>query len=463
MADFNAILSGILGGAGQAGTALAAERQRAEELVRQKVRDALLERQVGLAERQYESGFQDMPVEAIPSMFRTPGMTGTVRVPREQAALYAQLGMKEREKADDLTRRNVVAQALELGTPGQVTEPLHPDEDPEAAAFVSRTPNLPGGPRDRQLAALLRAPGLEKLAEFLLPKERHLVVGDAVYDTSSGEFKRPPPARSTFEPPVGYAPKQFTVGPEGKVSTVYSTPDPMKERQETRRARMDEITLGLMEKFFGGGQPVSGQPQLEPSVSLGSGGPRINLSRTQLGEEDKKALRAYDNILAAVHELDTFSDEEIEKYAGLLNRGARDVKQFLGTIPGLEGLSDARYAHFRALTGRLTGTAFAEGGKQLTPFEASVVFTYTPTGKEVGGPTEFKAKKTQLGQYTLLRRQLVARYAERGVNPATVPDEVWNQQIREGMMAIGLPVPKAPPAPGAKATQRTNDPLGIRR
>lgn len=444
MADFGAILSGILGGVGQAGTALAAERQRAEELARQKVRDALLERQVGLAERQYEGGMVEMPVEAIPSMFRPAGATGSVRLPRETAALYAQLGMKEREKTEDLARRNVVAGTLERGTPGQVTEPLQPGEDPEAAAFVPRTPNVAASPRDRQLAAFMRAPGLEKLAEFLLPKERYIPIEGAIYDTSRDEFKRPP-AGPAFVPPAGYAPKQYTVSPTNKVSTVYATPDPIKERQEARRERMDAITLGLMEKFVGAGTAGGGAAQLEPSVSLGPGGARIGLSRTQLGEEDKKALRAYDNILAAVNELDTFSEEEIGKYAGLLNRGARDVKQFLGTIPGLEGLSDERYAHFRALAGRLTGTAFAEGGKQLTPFEAGVVFTYTPTGKEVGGPTEFKAKKNQLGQYTLLRRQLVARYAERGINPATVPNEVWDQQIREGMTASGLAVPKATP------------------
>ena len=177
---------------------------------------------------------------------------------------------------------------------------------------------------------------------------------------------------------------------------------------------------------------------------------RVTVEPKKLGESDKQALRGYDNILASIGELETFSDQEIDKYAGFLNRGYRDIKQFIGSVPGMEGLSDARYAQFRALSGRLQGTAFGEGGKQLTPFEASVVFAYTPTGKEMGGPTEFRAKTGQLKSYTTIRRQLTARYTERGIDPTTIPNEVWDQEIQKAMAQAGLKAPSDPAqVPGA--------------
>lgn len=363
------------------------------------------------------------------------------------------------EQADRTAQSDFIAKSK--GAPGQLMQTLGMGEDPEAAALLPRT-NATPRMDDRDLAAGLASfrhvdPNLYKL---LAPKE----------PTASQETRviNGRQMRITYDS-SGSVVGQVDIGP---ASDIDERKLELQGRTEERRGRMDDMTTGLIERAMGGDRTLSGAPgapgaaagggQWDPSLSFGPGGAKISLTPRRIGEEDKKALRAYDGILASLNELEGFSDEEVGRYAGFLSRTGRDVKQFAGSIPGLEGLADPRYAKFRALTGRLAGTAFAEGGKQLTPFEAAVVFSYTPTGKEAGGPVEFRAKRDQLKLYTTIRRQLTAHYAERGIDPTTIPDEIWDQQVKQGLglSASGLTPPEGG-APGA--TPAGNDPLGIRR
>jgi hypothetical protein len=242
----------------------------------------------------------------------------------------------------------------------------------------------------------------------------------------------------------------------------------VERAKEDRRAAWDKALgrfLGVSEApgvpsgAPGGG--VLGGPaggvQWDPKVSIGPSGPTISFEQRKLGEEAKKSLKTYDTIIAAVNDFTNYTDAEIDAYSGLWNRGFRDIKQAVGSIPGLQGLglTDDRYARFRALTGRTMGSAFGEGGKQLTPFEANVVFSYTPTGSEPGGPTEFRAKLEQLGKYTRLRRDLTAYYEQRGMDPTLVPAQLWDAQIQEGLKREGVLLPAPRPrgpggAPGAQ-------------
>lgn len=230
----------------------------------------------------------------------------------------------------------------------------------------------------------------------------------------------------------------------------------LKRENNARLAQQAEDTRRMFDMFLGpnagggGGQP--GQPPMRwsPSVSMGQGGPRVTLQPNKIGETEQKALVTYDTILATIRDIKTnFSDQEIEAYTGLLQRPYQDAKMMLSSIPGLGGMADQRYAMYRTMLGRMTGTAFGEGGKQLTPFEAAVVFSYTPTGSERGGSTEVKAKLDNLERYTLLRRALTARYTTAGIDPTTVPNQVWDAELTVGMQNAGVAVPKGK-APSGK-------------
>lgn len=81
--------------------------------------------------------------------------------------------------------------------------------------------------------------------------------------------------------------------------------------------------------------------------------------------------------------LTEFTPEERAKYAGFIKFPVNQLAQVVK--------SDPKFARFQTLVHRAKATAFGEGGKQLTPFEASVVFGFVPTGKELSA-ADFEAK-----------------------------------------------------------------------
>lgn len=110
-----------------------------------------------------------------------------------------------------------------------------------------------------------------------------------------------------------------------------------------------------------------------------------------------------------------FSDQEILKYVGYGRFQAKQLEQFIQTDP--------RFMRFMVLNEQLRGTAFGEGGKQLTPFEASVVFGYTPTGREAWGEY-YLAKLDEIGPRfeMLMKETLGAAKTPRGkYTPSQMP------------------------------------------
>jgi len=103
--------------------------------------------------------------------------------------------------------------------------------------------------------------------------------------------------------------------------------------------------------------------------------------------EVSKDIATYQNTERLVNSLNQFRSEEINEWIGIARRPAQEIARY--------AQGNARYEAFRATVGALKGTAFGEGGKQLTPFEAAVVFLYTPGGDEPNIEA-FMAKTQQL-------------------------------------------------------------------
>jgi hypothetical protein len=176
-----------------------------------------------------------------------------------------------------------------------------------------------------------------------------------------------------------------------------------------------------------------------------------------LTEQDRQKLADHDKILGAIGQLRTFTPEEIQAYSGVLNRPLADIRMGLSSVLGFQ--VDERFTKFRALMGILKGTAFGEGGKQLTPFESSVVFSYTPTGKELGGATEIASKIQYLEAFTKLARQTRLDLARSGKKDISL--DQLDGYIKAAMQASGLPMPNLQPLKaGTKgATPQKGEPV----
>ena len=93
------------------------------------------------------------------------------------------------------------------------------------------------------------------------------------------------------------------------------------------------------------------------------------------------ALRDGGRMVATL--MSEFSPTERAKYAGWFNFKGRQAAQLVA--------QDPKFARFKAVIARGKNMAFGEGGKQLTPMEASVVFGWVPTGDEITA-TDFEEK-----------------------------------------------------------------------
>jgi hypothetical protein len=110
------------------------------------------------------------------------------------------------------------------------------------------------------------------------------------------------------------------------------------------------------------------------------------VQRKPIEETDRVALGAMQTGLRVAKEIrDTFSKDEIAKYVGVFKYPINQWSQFFK--------NDPKFAQFAQLVGQAKSSAFGEGGKQLTPFEAEVVFGWVPTGREIS-VSDFMAKLT---------------------------------------------------------------------
>ena len=121
--------------------------------------------------------------------------------------------------------------------------------------------------------------------------------------------------------------------------------------------------------------------------------------------------------------------EQQQKYVGIVNFPLSKLKQFIDQQ--IKGGSDPAFAQFATQIYLAKQLAFQSGGKQLTPFEASVVFGYTPTGEEMS-VNDFVAKMTEAGVNT---EDLLRRTAE----IATVPRREIKGQVQKSIEQYRVP------------------------
>ena len=94
-----------------------------------------------------------------------------------------------------------------------------------------------------------------------------------------------------------------------------------------------------------------------------------------LESTDRQAIQAMEQTLKAAGSIKSeFTPEEINRYVGFFNKSAREIAQLVN--------QDKKFARLNTLINFIKGSAFSEGGKQLTPFEASITFGHVPTGTE---------------------------------------------------------------------------------
>lgn len=164
-----------------------------------------------------------------------------------------------------------------------------------------------------------------------------------------------------------------------------------------------------------------------------------------LTDTTQKEIVGYNNILSAVKELEKFSPQEVQAYSGLVNRPLADAKN---AVAGMFGKgADQRFLQFKTLMGRMQAEAFAVGGKQLTPFEYSIVTQFTPTGREPGGAAEVQAKLQSFKLFTTIKRDVTLDLARSG--RSYVDPEEMDMRIKQRMQELGIKTPQViPRGPG---------------
>ena len=439
MADFGAILSGILGGVGQAGTALAAERQRSEEMARQKVRDALLERQVGLAERQYgeeqegrlslaDAASRDPRLAPFASFFKVKGGEALAKFLADQV---------QRE------RRQRAGQTIAAGIPN--ADDTMEFTSPEEGAGMSP---VPADPRARAVKAALESGDLDlkEALPFLFPKPT------AVSETTTGFLD---PRTGTITPvpgverpavvvPEGTRP-EVAIDVRGRPSTTYKYPP---ERQPSASQLIDRLTNEYQTLL------ASGVPETDPRAK--NLAQRIN-NQKLVPFEEGGGVRGPMGVVQPPSPKPP-SPGERERLGDLdatiinTNNLVVQANQHRGVLGGL--LSNPIGALRRA-AGPYSATALtAEERKFLANFGVQVA----------------DLKRELIGKQQTIpeMKNLVDALPDKGNVDASVIATL--EAIRDLMVskrqALGNVLEQSNrknPTPGAPAPQRTNDPLGIRR
>lgn len=475
MPGLSPLLAGILGGVGGFGQSLGAslEEQRKEELRRQQLAieqqraDQLVEmqqRQLAQNQGQFEAtqaaAERDRYVQPndIAALFQQLGLKSPVadtmgpsaaRIPA--AALPAILTQAAKQQEIDRDQSNQLRTAAFLkqaqGQPAQLQGQLAEGEDPEAAALIPRTPGRPPLSKWDTTAGLMalghKDAGLKGLMDMLFPAGKF----QAMSENSPGLFNTETGVVTAVDRPGGVAgPPEARPGFEIEVTTDKNGRQSYHERRIT--SGVDHDTLARERGYGSFAQAPTEiqaainrqikQDRIDVSAAQGA----VALSQRPYTDQEQVALGAQNNILASTALLKQFSPEEIAAYTGLINRPIAEAKNALAGL----GLADAdrRFNEFKPIMGRLQGTAFGEGGKQLTGIELAVVQQYTPTGNERGGAPEVMAKVRNLEAFTKIARDTRMYLAKTG-RGAVDADQV-DSMIRQKMAGAGMPIPK--PAPG---------------
>lgn len=185
--------------------------------------------------------------------------------------------------------------------------------------------------------------------------------------------------------------------------------------------------------------PTSSTPGETPEMTKQRLRKQAQIGATPLPEEAAKQQTAAAKISAQADTiLKGFSPEEIDKFAGVFNQPMQKGKSYLQAGAKALGMGSPvdqgerdRFSAWQVALAQLKQVAFDTGGKQLTPFEASVVFGYIPTGNELNGGTEIKQKIENLK--TVLRagadiRMKLAQQGRGNIDPAEL-DKIMQQEL----------------------------------
>lgn len=170
---------------------------------------------------------------------------------------------------------------------------------------------------------------------------------------------------------------------------------------------------------------VAGKIEAEATARTG-GGP--------LDADTRQVVGAMQSAIAVMAEMrKEFTPEQRRDFVGILQNPALRAMQFLK--------ADPQFARFQALLGRLKKAAFEDAGKQMTPFEFSVVQQYVPQGVELSWE-DFEAKL-----------EMGTAYSEMIVNAR----RQFSGTTKGGFAREGVPQPVLA-APGAKNPARPSAP-----
>lgn len=199
-----------------------------------------------------------------------------------------------------------------------------------------------------------------------------------------------------------------------------------------------------------------------------------------LNEQAQKEVKEWGDVLRVLNTVQTeYTVDDIKRYVGYVNREATMLQALVK--------EDPRFMRFLALNEQLRASAFYRGGKQLTPFEAAVVFGFTPDGRErLPGYWQEKAKALrdlanyqvnsaiQMGKsarYLLTPEAMasgkildekVAPMAPEGWRPFTIPS---GDTGGGGAKSTGRPAPsreKTPAYPQASAGEKARAIEGLK-
>lgn len=367
-----AALAGILGGIGQAGGAAASaqdrelkarqvaiEQQRADQLARfEEQRNALLKQQIDA----------QSPVIAplVKAGLLPPSMLegGVERLPTDLLK-SAQTAYAEQVALDRAARQQAGTAAFiqqAKGQPAQLLGQLAEGEDPEAAALIPRSANVPAMGAEDLTAGLIgrgtKATDIAALMKILRPEaaaeQNKLIATDKpIYNPATGKWEMPPKVDlPAITPPLNSRPK-LSVNEKGEPSTAYEN-EPWQweiargaladkgwrpEMPGYRAAFFDAVSQ-LTPVTEGGGaatrsqgipSPTGGQPQQTPTVITGPPRPVSDATaRTVAGAE--MASQAIQRLLK------TARDPEVQAYLGPFDqyRSAAQRKApnaMLGEVP----------------------------------------------------------------------------------------------------------------------------------
>ncbi len=377
-----------------------------------------------------------------------------------QQALDLQRRQQDLQNAQRMTDVPALFKALGIQAPEGIGQ--MPTADAHQLAQIAEARRMQGVQEQRsgqvadalaqthpELSQLVRSGvlGAKDVLPHILPQEKYTALPPGATPISN----------VTGQPPAGYAPPQRPEGPPPYDATKQRLSQTIDKNTGAVQYRVDDILpseersrLQEAQSRFPNdrGAQIAWLNQLAAQraggVAAAQAGSRPPTDQEQL------AMQSHNQTLAALQQMKQFTPEEMNRYVGLLQRPGQEALMTLRGLPvvgGAFGQQDQRFADFKALMGKLQGTAFGEGGKQLTPFEASVVFSYTPTGKEPGGATEIQAKLRALESFTKMARNTRAELARTGRSAIMDPDAL-DAMLQRNMQGAGVAAPQtAPSAP----------------